>query len=271
MRIQPLFAHNPRAWTGAGNHTYLVDAGEAVLIDAGEGRPAHLDAVTEALGHAALSRVLVTHAHPDHADGVGAVARRFGTPRCAKYPWPDHDARFGVTWEPLADGQLIDLGRASLVVVHTPGHSPDHVCLFEPERGVLFGGDLVANGGTVVVPASKGGNLRHYLQSLRRVLELQPRRILPAHGAPIENPGALLRSYLAHRAMRERQIADVLGEAPCRIADLVARVYPGLDGSLHGAAEESVLAHLVKLEEEGRARRAEGDANGEWCLVPGAR
>jgi hypothetical protein len=103
------------------------------------------------------------------------------------------------------------------------------------------------------------------------VLELQPRRILPAHGAPIENPGALLRSYLAHRAMREQQIADVLGEAPCRIVDLVARVYPGLDGSLHGAAEESVLAHLVKLEEEGRVRRPEGDAHGEWCLVPGAR
>jgi glyoxylase-like metal-dependent hydrolase (beta-lactamase superfamily II) len=272
MRIQSLFAHNPRAWTGSGNHTYLLDAGRPTLIDAGEGRPAHLDAVASALADDSLSCVLVTHAHPDHIDGAGAIRDRFGAPRCGKFPWPDRDARTGVTWEPLADGQLLDLGRVSLLVVHTPGHSPDHVCLLEPDSGVLFAGDLVVNGGTVVIPASNGGSLRQYLESLRRVLDLRPRRLLPAHGTPVEDPGPLLRAYLAHRAMRERQIVDVLAEAPCGAGELVARVYPGLDASLRTAAEESVLAHLVKLCEDGRAHRPEeAEADGRWHLASGAR
>jgi glyoxylase-like metal-dependent hydrolase (beta-lactamase superfamily II) len=166
-----------------------------------------------------------------------------------------------VSWEPLHDGQLISVGHASLVVVHTPGHAPDHVCFFEPDSGVLFGGDLVASGGTIVIPASSGGSLRQYLESLRCVLALQPRRILPAHGAPIDNPGALLRGYLAHRAMRERQLLDALGGGPSGIDALVSRVYPALDPALRSAAAESVLAHLVKLEEDGRAQRiaAAGD------------
>ncbi len=254
MRILTLFAHNPRAWTGAGNHTYLLRTSEATLIDAGEGAAAHLDAVADAAGDAPLARVLVTHGHVDHAGGATALAERFPGTVFHKLPWPERDARYPVPWRRLRDGDVVDVGGGvGLWVVHTPGHSPDHVCFYEPQSGVLFGGDLVMNGGTVVVPPSHGGNLRQYLASLRAVLDLQPRRILPAHGTPIENPGALLRSYLTHRAMRERQIVDVLGTGPHTVGELVDRLYDGLDAGLRGAAEESVLAHLLKLEEEGGA------------------
>ncbi len=264
MRIVSLFAHNPRAWTGAGNHTYLLQTSRPTLIDAGEGVPAHLDALAEATVDRALAQVLVTHAHPDHAAGVTAIAARWPGADFAKLPWPEADGRYGVPWRWLRDGELVDAGGIGLLVLHTPGHSPDHVCLFEPDSGVLFGGDLVVNGGTVVIPATKGGNLRQYLQSLRAVLDLQPRRILPAHGAPIDNPGPLLRSYLAHRAMRERQVLEVLGDAAQTVDDLVARVYPTLGSDLRGAAAESVLAHLVKLEEEGRAAREPGADLTRW-------
>ena len=153
MRIVSLFAHNPRAWTGAGNHTYLLQTSRPTLIDAGEGVPAHLDALAAATADRALAQVLVTHAHPDHAAGVTAIAARWPGAGFAKLPWPEADGRYDVPWRWLRDGELVDAGGIGLLVLHTPGHSPDHVCLFEPDSGVLFGGDLVVNGGTVVIPA----------------------------------------------------------------------------------------------------------------------
>jgi hydroxyacylglutathione hydrolase len=263
MRIAPVFAHNPRPWTGAGNHTSLLQTTAPVLIDAGEGLPAHLDDLATALGGTPLARVLLTHGHVDHAGGAAALAARFPTATFAKYPAGAADVTLGVDVAPLADEDLIDAGGVALIALHTPGHAPDHLCFFQPDSGVLFAGDLVINGGTVVVPPSAGGNLRQYLQSLRRVLALQPRRMLPAHGAPVENPAALLRSYLAHRAMRERQIADALAPGATTVDALVARIYQGLDPALTGAAVESVLAHLIKLEEDGRAHRTDDD---RWHL-----
>jgi glyoxylase-like metal-dependent hydrolase (beta-lactamase superfamily II) len=122
------------------------------------------------------------------------------------------------------------------------------------------------NGGTVVIPTSAGGSLSQYLGSLKRVLDLQPRRILAGHGPPIDQPASLLREYVAHRLGRERQILDVLAGGPLTVQDIVAQVYPSLTPELKGAAAESVLAHLLKLEEEGRAELDE-DANpqeGRW-------
>lgn len=267
MRILAAFAHNPRPWTGAGNHTYVIRTSEATLIDAGEGARAHLDEVDAAAAGLGLSRVLVTHAHVDHVAGVEALAERFPGVRFAKHPWPGRDGRYAVAWEPLRDGDIVDVGGAALQVIHTPGHSPDHVCFLDPGSGVLFGGDLVINGGTVAILASHGGSLRQYLRSLRTILDLRPRRILPAHGPPIDDPAALIRGYLAHRGARERQILDALASAPLTADDLVARLYPGLRMDLLDAAGESVLAHLIKLEEDGAAARETGDTVTHWRLA----
>jgi glyoxylase-like metal-dependent hydrolase (beta-lactamase superfamily II) len=102
-------------------------------------------------------------------------------------------------------------------------------------------------GGTVVIPASRGGSLREYLASLERIRALQPRRLLPAHGPVVTDPQGLIDEYLAHRAARERQIVEALKDDCTRVEDLVARIYPDLSPSLRGAAEETVRAHLVKL------------------------
>jgi glyoxylase-like metal-dependent hydrolase (beta-lactamase superfamily II) len=142
-----------------------------------------------------------------------------------------------------------------LRVVTTPGHAPDHICLFDPASRTLFGGDLIVKGSTVMIPASAGGSLQDYLDSLQRVRALAPRRVLPAHGPPIDDPDALIAEYVAHRAQREEQVLAALASGARDPAAIVARVYVGLVPALVGAAEESVTAHLLKLESEGRVRR----------------
>jgi glyoxylase-like metal-dependent hydrolase (beta-lactamase superfamily II) len=104
-----------------------------------------------------------------------------------------------------------------------------------------------------VIPVSKGGDLRAYLTSLRRVRELAPRRLLPGHGPIVDDPAALIDEYLAHRAQREQQILKAILDGARTVPEIVCRVYPALPESLSDAAAESVRAHLVKLRDEGRA------------------
>lgn len=268
MRVIRLPAHNPGPFTGAGSNTWLIPGDRPTLIDAGSGDERHLEALADALevhqgNRGSLAQVLVTHAHSDHAGGTPAMAARWPAAAFRKLPWPEADARWAVAWQPLAANDLVEAGDGALRVVPTPGHSPDHVCFFEPRSGVLFAGDLVMHGGTVVVPASAGGSMTAYLASLERVLELRPRRVYPGHGDPIDEPAALIRGYLAHRLARERQILDVVARGPARVAEIVRAIYAGVPEELHRAAGENVLAHLLKLEEDGRVTRDEAVAPGE--------
>ena len=233
-----LAANNASEWTGpTGNNTYLLPGPPSVLIDAGVGDAAHLDAIAEALDGAALDLVLITHGHVDHAAGAPALARR----------WAGVLVRGGGVGKPLDDGETFRAGETSLFAVHTPGHAPDHFCLLDESTRDVYCGDLARIGGTVVIPASRGGSLREYLASLERIRALQPRRLLPAHGTVVTDPQGLIDEYLAHRAARERQIVDALKDGCTRVEDLVARIYPHLSPSLRPAAEETVRAHLAKL------------------------
>src|SRR5215813_11006969 len=121
----PVRAFNPGPMTGSGNTTWLIPGQVPTLIDSGTGEPRHLAALEEALGGARLAQVLVTHSHVDHASGAAAIAERMPHVRFLKMPWPEHDAQWHVRWEPITDGEVIPAGDASLVAIHTPGHSPD--------------------------------------------------------------------------------------------------------------------------------------------------
>jgi glyoxylase-like metal-dependent hydrolase (beta-lactamase superfamily II) len=250
-------AGNPGPMTGAGNNTYLVvqRGGSAVLIDAGVGRSSHLDAIATKLaaGHAELDRVLVTHHHADHASGAHALADAHRGARFMKFPWPTEDVRYAVTWISLADGERIEAGGETLIALHTPGHSPDHLAFLHEATATIFTGDLLVAGSSVTIPASRGGHLGQYLQSLERVLSMSPARLLPAHGPAIERPAGLIREYMAHRRLREEQVLAALGEGRETVQSIAERIYHGLESALMPAARENVRAHLEQLQREGRA------------------
>ena len=247
--IIPLHAGNPGALTGTGNWTYLLNGQVPVLIDAGIGNVAHLDAIAAQVP-AGPAHVIVTHAHDDHAGGAVAIAARWPQARFWKMPWPERDAKYAVPWNYVADGHMIPAGDDALEIVHTPGHAPDHACLWHVPTRTLFSGDLMVLGTTVVIPASAGGNLADYLASLNRVDVLQPSRLLPAHGQPIDDPQALIRAYIDHRRERERQVLSALAEGLTTVDAIADRIYVGLAPALHAMARESVLAHLLKLADD---------------------
>lgn len=255
-------AFNPGPMTGDGNTTWLIPGHVPTLIDAGTGEPQHLETLERALGGARLAQVIVTHSHVDHASGAAAIAQRMPHVRFLKMPWPEHDAQWRVRWESVTDGEAVAAGDSVLTAVHTPGHSPDHLCFWEEEARQLFCGDLAWKGSTVVIPPSYGGDVSAYLASLERVIRLSPAVMFPAHGPVIDHPVELLREYIEHRAVREKQVLSALRVGVTSPDEMVARIYPSLDPALVPVARESVLAHLLKLERDGAARR-DGD---NWHL-----
>ena len=239
-----------------GNNTYLlVDGGDAVLVDAGVGERRHLGDIETALSDtdARLGSVAVTHGHRDHAAGAPALAEAHPAASFLKQPWPSEDALYPVPWRAIGEGDTIDVGSERLVALCTPGHSPDHLAFWHEATGTVFTGDLVVAGGSVMIHASRGGDLAQYLASLERLIVLGPRVLLPAHGTRIDDPQAVLTAYLAHRRMREHQVLDALRTGHATVEAIADCIYDDLDPALTPAARENVRAHLEKLRTEGRA------------------
>jgi glyoxylase-like metal-dependent hydrolase (beta-lactamase superfamily II) len=255
-----LFAHNPSPMTGLGNNTYLLVAAggtpiRAALVDAGMGEPQHLTELEAALHerHARLDTVLVTHGHRDHAAGAPAIAAAHRSAAFTKYPWPEEDIQFRVPWQTLRDGDVVVAGGELLTVLHTPGHSPDHLAFWHEASRTIFTGDLVVLGSSVMIHWSRGGDLGQYLASLERMLALEPSRLFPAHGPAIDDPQAILTGYLAHRRQREAQVLDALRAGHTTVEAIAESIYDGLAPALRPAAQENVRAHLEKLKTEGIA------------------
>lgn len=247
MEVIRILAPNPGPFTGPGTNTYLAVAdGRCAVIDPGPLSERHLERVVGVVGALEPVGVLVTHTHSDHAPLANPLADRLGVPAAGFGPGPG----FRPDVE-LGEGDALAVGSEELVVLHTPGHSPDHLCYLAGE--LLFTGDHVMGGSTVVVQ-----DMTAYLESLRRLLDLPLERIHPGHGPDVEEPEREIRRYLEHRLERERQVLASVREGASSIGEVVQVVYGGVEPVLQRLAVFSVLAHLRKLEEEGAVALPDG-------------
>lgn len=258
---------NPGMMTGPGTNTYLVGRRDPILIDTGIGVPDYLPLLERYLaerGFTQPARVLLTHRHRDHMGGVDQLRARFKGLRVAKMI--HKDAGLPEPIEDLRDGQRVEGEGVTLVPVHTPGHASDHLCYYLIEEKALFTGDVVLGGSTSVIP-SDDGDLADYMNSLRRLRQLDVRRIYPAHGPVIEDAPAKIQEFIDHRMMRERQILESLGDGLVTIPAMVERIYADVPKALHAMAAMSVESHLKKLKRDGRVSETiVRDAPSLWAL-----
>ncbi|MEU2234286.1 MBL fold metallo-hydrolase [Streptomyces vietnamensis] len=252
-RAVNVLAPNPSAMTLDGTNTWLLSepgSGLAVVVDPGpldEGHLRHVVDTAEKLGKR-IALTLLTHGHPDHAEGAGRFAELTGTAVRALDP----ALRLGD--EGLGAGDVVTVGGLELRVVPTPGHTSDSLSFHLPADRAVLTGDTVLGRGTTMV-AHPDGRLGDYLDSLRRLRSLTVddgvHTVLPGHGPVLEDAQGAVEFYLAHRASRLAQVETAVGAGHRTAAEVVAHVYADVDRSLWPAAELSVRAQLEYLRERG--------------------
>ncbi|WP_240134340.1 MBL fold metallo-hydrolase [Streptomyces sp. MUM 178J] len=252
-RAVNVLAPNPSAMTLDGTNTWIVsepDSALAVVIDPGPLDEGHLETVVSTAEKAGkrIGLTLLTHGHPDHAEGAARFAELTGTAVRALDP----ALRLGD--EGLAAGDVITVGGLELRVVATPGHTADSLCFHLPADQAVLTGDTILGRGTTVV-AHPDGRLGEYLDSLRRLRSLTVddgvHTVLPGHGPVLEDAQGAVDFYLAHRAGRLAQVETAVENGHRTASDVVAHVYADVDRSLWPAAEQSVRAQLDYLREHG--------------------
>ena len=262
QRVRRVIAPTPSPFTFTGTCLYIVGEGEVAIIDPGPADPAHLDALLAAIPGERVTRIVVTHSHRDHAAGAALLKQRTGAPivgaraHFVASGGPTRaDASHALDYapdEPLEDGARVAGRGFTLEAVATPGHAANHLSFALIEENALFSGDHVMAWSTSAI-APPDGSMRDYLASLEKVLRRGAAVYWPGHGGPVREPQRYVRALIGHRRQREAAILTRLEAGEASVAEIVARVYPGLAPALVGAASLSTLAHLVDLTERGLA------------------
>lgn len=274
----------------APNVYLVVDGRQGALIDAGYADDGSVQARLEYLRgipELKLAYIVLTHHHIDHASGAPRLRQATGARICL-HPREDRVLRDfrenapqdlppagsleervrGFRWEAaqatadrlVEDGDTIAVGGVTIEVVHTPGHTLGSICLYLREERALFTGDTVLGLGTVAIAPPPHGDMGLYLQSLERLKGYDAALLCPGHGPPVRDVGRKLQELIDHRHERERQILAALGRGRGTLRALLDDIYPELDARLLNMARGQILAHLAKLEGEGRVvRRGEGE------------
>jgi glyoxylase-like metal-dependent hydrolase (beta-lactamase superfamily II) len=263
--VRRLLAPNPSMMTGPGTNTYLFGRNAVAVLDPGPRIEAHLENIRTEAG-AEIRWILVTHTHPDHSPGARYLAEKTGAELLGMAA-PDgaHQDKSFIPDRHLSDGDILQTDEFRLEAVHTPGHASNHVCYRHADMNCLFTGDHVIDGSTVVINPPDG-NMKEYLDSLRRVKSLQCDSLAPGHGELIVDPDRAIDWIISHRLERESKVVSALSGNPGLTSmELVPHVYMDVDTKLYKWAERSLLAHLIKLSEDGTA----SESHGSWTISSG--
>ena len=262
-RVRRLVAPNPGVMTGPGTNTYLLGDNEVAVLDPGPAIPEHIDAILETVGDR-IRWIVCTHTHPDHSPAWQAVAQATGAEVIGASPADDmfQDDTFTPDRE-LQHDDVLATSEFTLRAVHTPGHVSNHFCFLLEEERMLFAGDHIMNGSTVViVPPS--GDMKAYIESLQLLLQYPLDFIAPGHGEVMADSRAVVDWLVNHRLKREGKVISGLQQlGRVSVDKLVKVVYDDVHSSLHKMAKLSLSAHLIKLQHESRATHHEVDDSWE--------
>ena len=254
--VRRVIANNPGGFTFTGTGTYIIGKKNIAVIDPGPIDNDHYNALIKATEGQKITHILLTHNHNDHSP----LAKRLKSETGAKIYFKnlsnsdlaqdDFEEGYDRNIEgdvELNDNDLIKTDEWSIEVIHTPGHTSNHICYALLDENILFSGDHVMGWSTtVIVPPD--GNMDDYLVSLKKLLSRNEDRFFPTHGPIIDKQKKLVNDYISHRLDRERQIIDAIKKGNNKISDIVKLIYKDVDQSLHPAAAMSTLAHLKRME-----------------------
>lgn len=256
-RVILILGCNPGPMTLQGTNTYLIGSGKRrILLDTGdENVPQYINNLSKVLKEetCSIEHIILTHWHHDHVGGVTDILN-ITEPNCTVWKYRRSDGMEDMlpkntSFQYLENGQILSTSGASVRIIHTPGHTTDHIALSLLEENSLFSGDTILGEGTAVFE-----DLYDYMNSLEAMKNLSADIIYPGHGPVVKNPTEVLNYYLEHRRQRENQIITVLAESktPLNISEITAVLYMGIDEKLVRAAQNNVRKTLVKLLTESR-------------------
>jgi glyoxylase-like metal-dependent hydrolase (beta-lactamase superfamily II) len=264
--VKRLLAPNPGPFTGPGTNTYLLGRESVAVIDPGPVIDKHIETILSEAGDR-IRWIIVTHTHVDHSPAAAVLKSRLDSEvELIGMPSLQQGFSFDKQFKPdriISHEQIIQSDEFTLKALYTPGHASNHVCYLLEEEKLLFCGDQLMEGSTVII-APPDGNMAEYIQSLEQLLMYPIEAIAPAHGNIMLNARAVLSQTIAHRLRREQKVVSVLSEIKAAgMEALVLKVYDDVPVFMHPIAQQSLLAHLLKLEAEGRATKRDEI----WSLV----
>lgn len=273
IAVQRILGRNAGPMTGPGTNTYLIGTQRLAIVDPGPADPLHIDTLLALIDGRPVEGIFVTHTHGDHSPGTALLQAQLGTQIIGLAPPQDsgQDPSFRPTRR-YGDGERIQCSEFSMALLHTPGHVSNHLCFLLEAQQMLFTGDHILEGTTpVILPPD--GNMRDYLDSLERLQRLPLRYLAPAHGRVMDNPAQVIETLRRHRLRRERKTLSVMRQhsrtfGSSSLQELVVGVYDDVPSHLLPMAARTLLAHLIKLAEDGavvcedeRWRLAEGPSD----------
>jgi hydroxyacylglutathione hydrolase len=256
-RVTRVLAGNPGVMTGPGTNSYLIGTQDIAVLDPGPALSTHVDALIAAANERGgrIRWIVLTHTHQDHAPGAIELKARTGAEILGQSPLPGDPAQALIKVDrALAHGDVLQVDAGTtLRALHTPGHVGNHLCYLLEEEQLLFSGDHLINGSTVVIiPPS--GSMADYLRSLDMLTRETIAQIAPGHGDVIASAQALIQFTIQHRLARETKVMEKMTPAVQSLEELTRQVYDDVSPSLHPVARYSLHAHLIKLRDESRVK-----------------